>query len=436
MLKKVRNAVACIWLTSVIAAGCGGGDEGAGPVDTNNPPVVTFDTVKFAVGRAKSIQVAVTATDDDMDPLTYDWSVSRGAITGGQGTSSITWFTPSSIGSDTATCVVSDGKANVTTRHTYKIGTEITTIVSNNTAWTQTNSPYIVAPTLPNFAVDAGAILTIQPGVEVYIDKKDISWQINGTLLINGTAGQPVLLHPNIPQPIAPFWEGIIGLPNSSTPVIDLAYADISYARNGIYATSPTNVFLDGCKITFSVEPAVLHESTGSLAVRDCIITNNTRDGIRVVGASGGPPASVSILRDSIAVNGDLTGQVQYQNNEAGIHIDIHNSLGNINVTIRDCEISRNGFPGIALLDVLDPVIDNNGIFGNMLGRGGTRFNLVVAPPFGSIYVTHIDARNNYWGFPYPNPADSTQIHDGIFDNKDNSSSVPVWVTPWLSTNP
>ena len=109
-----------------------------------------------------------------------------------------------------------------------------------------------------------------------------------------------------------------------------------------------------------------------------------------------------------------------------------------VTVRIEDSEISRNGFPGIVLRDVFSPTIDNNGIFGNMVGQSGQRFNLRVEAPFGSITVTNVDARNNYWGAPYPNPADSMTKKLGIFDERDpgNVASVPVLIDPWLNANP
>ena len=159
-------------------------------------------------------------------------------------------------------------------------------------------------------------------------------------------------------------------------------------------------------------------------------------DGIRVKEPTTGTPSSVTIRGDSIGVNGDLFGGASYDNHEAGISIELSDNLGVIPVDISDNHVSRNGFPGIVLVDAVYPVIKNNTISGNERGQTGQRFNLRLEPTFGGVLTT-IDARMNFWGAEHPNLADSVLIRLGIYDSaNDGTIDVRVRMDNWLSTEP
>jgi hypothetical protein len=65
----------------------------------------------------------------------------------------------------------------------------VVTDITTDTVWTKAGSPYQLASTA--FAVEAGATLTIQPGVEV-IAPAHGHFQVRGRLIAQGTAGEPI----------------------------------------------------------------------------------------------------------------------------------------------------------------------------------------------------------------------------------------------------
>lgn len=67
------------------------------------------------------------------------------------------------------------------------IGTEVSGIISADTTWTKSGSPYILIGAL---AISKGTTLTIEPGATV--DIKNYYLQVNGTLVASGTNTEPI----------------------------------------------------------------------------------------------------------------------------------------------------------------------------------------------------------------------------------------------------
>ncbi len=187
----------------------------------------------------------------------------------------------------------------------------------------------------------------------------------------------------------------------------------------------------------FASEAAVVHESTGDLTVENSVITNNVKSGIRLVRLAGlDVPGLVVIANDSIAANGDVSGSTPYVN-QAAIYVDMPDTLGTCDFQITNNEISRNAFPGIQLVGASDPTINSNSIFANELGKTTQRYNIRLDDGFGGGVTGIIDARQNYWGAAYSNPADSTAIRLMIRDSEDvGNITVRVAVYPWLNAKP
>jgi len=66
-------------------------------------------------------------------------------------------------------------------------------VITENTTWTKENSPYILSC---NTTVDANVTLSVEPGVEIFIETNVIFF-IDGTLNLNGTAGDSILIKGN-----------------------------------------------------------------------------------------------------------------------------------------------------------------------------------------------------------------------------------------------
>ena len=91
------------------------------------------------------------------------------------------------------------------------------------------------------------------------------------------------------------------------------------------------------------------------------------------------------------------------------------------------------------MITAVFPTIENNFIAGNERRKTDKIDIELIAPPAGQFPSGDIQAKNNYWGFAYPLPSDSTKIKDRIIDFDDNRLGdirALVLVTPWLSSAP
>jgi parallel beta-helix repeat protein len=216
-----------------------------------------------------------------------------------------------------------------------------------------------------------------------------------------------------------------------------LTHTNVLHAAEALKATTPGEIALDGCTIMFASEAAVVHESTGDLTVENSVITNNVKSGVRLVRLAGlDVPDLVVIANDSIAANGDVSGSTPYVN-QAAIYVDMPDTFGTCDFQITGNEISRNAFPGIQLVNASNPIIHNNAIFANELGKTTQRYNIRLDDGFGGGVTDTIDATSNFWGAPYTNPADLTAIRLMIRDSEDvGNITIRVAVDPWLNAKP
>ncbi|MCK4980283.1 MAG: hypothetical protein KAS62_07795, partial [Candidatus Delongbacteria bacterium] len=114
----------------------------------NNPPVIDSLIANPASVEINGIStIACFASDTDGDSLSYSWEKSRGVISGIG--SSITWTAPNTVGEDTITCTVSDGKSIDLVRKIISVY--------------ETNSVSIISP-------NGGEILQMGDFVYIYFD--------------------------------------------------------------------------------------------------------------------------------------------------------------------------------------------------------------------------------------------------------------------------
>jgi parallel beta-helix repeat protein len=362
-----------------------------------------------------------------------------------QGQPTIRWDTPTQTGRDTVTVTASDGRGGTTTLvETILVGTLKTSRIQFFTqeTWSMGDSPFIIQPVEDKFVIDEGAGLTVDAGCQLLVNREDLEISVVGILRTNGTAQAPVVIRPNSRKPDPGYWLGITASPSGQAPpVVRLFHTDVLYAEEAVKAVTSAQVFLDGCRVMFSSDAAVLHWSSGNLQVLNSAITNNSKTGIRIIRGTATPLPwdPVVISGDSIATNGDDTGQLTYTD-QAAIYIDVDDG-GDIDISTIDInhnEISRNYLPGIQLARASYPKIHDNSIFSNELKKKtDPKYNIKLDNNVGGSRET-IDARQNHWGEGFTNPAtDSLLIKQMIRDSEDSATiTARVLIYPWLNVWP
>ena len=134
------------------------------------------------------------SSDANGDPLTFAWSLTSrpagSAAALNSTTSAKPTFTADVAGTYVATLIVNDGTVSSSSATVaIKAGTPVSGLVNASVTWSTPNSPYVLVGRL---MIPGGVALTIDPGVEVIGNGNEI--QTEGSLLVNGTTGNRVLL--------------------------------------------------------------------------------------------------------------------------------------------------------------------------------------------------------------------------------------------------
>ncbi len=401
-------------LVAFSLVGCSSGTDTVAPV--NQGPSISFDFNKIAVSRASSVLLSVAVSDPNADDqLSTTWSITRGSLSG-TSTTSRTWSVPATAGTDTLEVVVTDGQRSAKITEVIRVATRTTGVIAQG-IYTKANSPYIIAPSVtpPNLEVSNGASSNVEAGVELFIDEVGTSLSVLGTLNLNGTSSEPVVIAPNDRTLLCGtgtgWWDGIIV---EGTGALNATYAQISYGENNIRVREQGTINVDNVILQCSQEAGLLMEGTGSATITNSEISNSAANGIDIRAISS-VPTGVQIQGCAIEFN-----QV------AGILININDPLVTAALSITQNEIVNNFSSGIFLGGASRPSISQNHIAVN--GGSGTLANLRLDTDFaGGSGDTSIDVSNNFWG--------STTLTN-IINNIDNNSSLTLVVEPFLTTSP
>jgi hypothetical protein len=413
-------------MLAMALAGCGSSGTDVQP---NTPPEITFSFPKLAVPKGIDVDLFVTVSDEDKDPLTVQWEATAGTLDpADQGKTIMTWTPPTTIGTYTITATASDGKDSKSASLSLKTGTRWSTNIIGNTSWSNALSPYILAPDagVANFRISGGK-LSIGPGVTVYVDTEALEFNVVGTLEILGTESQPVIITPNDRSPAVGYWKGILAdIEGAQVGHVNLSYARISYAQYDIRADEYTNVNIAHCKLSNAEDAGVYFRSEGMLTIESCDISQNKGDGIYIEKLSDTPyTLTVAVTNSTIQSNGG-----------SGVEINLDPFVGkNAIINFTDDVIIYNGYHGINLLDGAFPHIERCAIYLNDIYREHNGFNVRIDPSFVGAYDS-VDARGNFWGAPYALPKDSTEIQKLIYDKMDNAALPKVLIVPWCPDYP
>ncbi|MBN1643107.1 MAG: right-handed parallel beta-helix repeat-containing protein, partial [Anaerolineae bacterium] len=150
--------------------------------------------------------------------------------------------------------------------------------VTTHTTWTTAGSPYCIQS---GFAVNAGIALTISPGVEVRF-AADTHLQVYGSLLAEGTAGQPVAFTTQEATPAAGSWRYLAAQPGSH---VRMSHCDMGYAgsvyNGGLWIRS-SDVEVRNCRIHDTSGDGVIVEGTGlTPLLQDTQVEDNSGSAVR-----------------------------------------------------------------------------------------------------------------------------------------------------------
>jgi parallel beta-helix repeat protein len=212
-------------------------------------------------------------------------------------------------------------------------------IIDLPTTWTKENSPYRITG---DIQISPAARLTIEAGVEVLIvpgeacgETKQIDWSDStyisikayGSIVIKGTAAEPVRISPENHIPGKIQWDGI-RLPRKEREHVNIEYMYIMGANRAINASFGR--FNIGNSLFINNSTGIWLESEADASVYNCVFTENLSAGVYIKNS-----------RPTIAAN------IFYKNSNFGIWSDsrpsprIYNNLffANADTDCRFCPV-------------------------------------------------------------------------------------------------
>ncbi|MFL3006143.1 MAG: hypothetical protein ACJZ1R_08270, partial [Candidatus Neomarinimicrobiota bacterium] len=155
--------------------------------------------------------------------------------------------------------------------------TNVSGIISSNTTWTLSNSPYIATG---NILLSENTTLTIEPGVIVKFES-DLAMQIKGTFIAQGTADNKIMFTSNSSSPSMNDWMEIKFFDESTDATFSggsyisgsiMEYCIVEYTKY-IYISN-SRPYITNCEFRFN-EVGIEVNNNDSGNQSDLVITNN-----------------------------------------------------------------------------------------------------------------------------------------------------------------
>lgn len=231
-------------------------------------------------------------------------------------------------------------------------------IITNDTVWTLTESPYKV---LSDVTIANGANLTIEPGVEVLFETGS-SLIINGSLHAVGTSINRITFTSNKSEPVAGDWNGI-KFYGDENGTLTMGFCDVEYAKDGITAEGLGGAVIEKSTIVNNSQSGIHVVGTTSLLARENTIEHNANG----ISSSGVTCSGLKIVDNYIS------------NNENGVYLFVYGDDSRIHtVTIFGNTLKDNA----------------NGIFLHSSARPGTHANAYI----NSIKISDNMVRSSKYG--------------------------------------
>jgi len=401
------------------------GTETVEPV--NQAPSIVFTFSPIAVDFKQTQTLTVAVSDPDGDPLTVNWSITSGQLSGTSQTER-DWDPVESVGEDILTVTVSDGELSDKVVATIKRGTRNTSADLGTFTFTQAKSPWIIDP--PVGTIRWSNNIEIEPGTEMYINKEDLLIEVVGLLQSVGTKTDTILVEPNDRTlrcgDQRPWWKGFqLVADGPAVGRVEMAYTHVSYGERNLYIwMGDSSARLRYCRFVCGGEAGIKMGSSGVLVVDNCEISDNKLYGVFVSSAT---------VPDSVTITNNLIKS----NDHTGIAMDFKDQTQSAVITIERNEIKLNSQHGISLQNASWATIQHNDLSLNNLSNVS---NIWLYHPFptGSVNPADWDtlwATDNYWGRAY-GPGEIELIEDTVEDALDDGRlNTRIIVDPWQNTS-
>jgi len=244
--------------------------------------------------------------------------------------------------------------------------TEVGGTINTDTTWTLAETPFAI---IGDVVVEAGATLTIEPGVTVKFSGP-YALTINGNLVAQGEVDQEIIFTSDQVLPVAGDWKGIEFIniqQNSGIGAHVINHCLIEYATNGVYAEYALPIIQNSFLQNNTNALVLSHEADAR--VRNNVITEND------VGISLTSDSDTQFPRPNITDNTILNNATNnlVANNESITQIDVTIDVSTnwwgltdeaaIETTILDKDDDPLR-PQVSVLPILD--VENNNILGDV----------------------------------------------------------------------
>jgi len=295
---------------------------------------------------------------------------------------------------------------------TLRSQTEVSGIISSDTTWILSGSPYIV---IGNVLVNSGVTLTIEPEVSVKFNT-DKSVQINGTLVARGTSESNITFTSNQSMQTPGDWGNIYFTDSSTDAVFDgsgnyisgsiLEYSVLKYGggdgTTGVIKVDAASPFINYCDIENNRGNGIFGSVDVLLKVENSNVINNEMSGIYISNIEGmlyvkncmvnrNGQNGVAHWYESLSV---LNTELANNSADGIYHYSRYETDGGV-VEIVDNSITQNGGYGINIHQEsfnCSFFIKNNSIINN--GAGGIRSKPDGGQGPGSMMSGNIIAHN------------------------------------------
>jgi len=388
-------------------------DLSPGEYSGSAPDMGAFESGSGGVPNQPPVAIASVTPDHGSAPLivqfdsaaSYDPDGTINATTwdfgdGNTSTESNPSHTYTAVGIYQATLTVTDDQGAA---HSNTISVEVqdgTTVYAGavSGAWSAAGSPYRIEG---DITVPAGQTLTIEPGVTVSFQ----NWYaltVNGTLLAQGTAGQPILF---TAVTSSPGWLGIrfVNAPDGS--VLDHVIVERGHASGASPYDSGGGIYVQNASPTISNSiirdnyakvrgGGIYLDASNAQLIGNTIINNQAGQGGSAFGggiymSNSNPTLTDNVIQGNwVLVAGSFTTPSGLG---GGIYASGSNPIlrGNL---IQGNSVqgsnSRTARGGALYLSNSDPALIDNTITGNSVGTGGTYYIVLEG---GGIYADRSD---------------------------------------------